>query len=292
MLTGTQLDNVLLYAGLGVWAIILARWAFHGNLLRIDPKPDPQAIHIVWELVLVVLIFFLVASGLLREFFNTLHFHPEGSLDLQELSLQMLTDVIVKTIASIAMIIMLRRTVNAGRLFNFKPIFAPEILTRFPLWLKIILLALVIYLAIFPWINKLLLWIGIILADKVFNLPSPQGHQLFLLLNDPQTSLAIKTILLLLAILISPIAEELFFRGLIQNLAYKNFHRTGSAIALTAILFTLVHIPMYHQFPALFALGLVLGWSYYRFRSLLVPIVVHIFFNGATLILWSLGFTE
>ena len=47
---------------------------------------------------------------------------------------------------------------------------------------------------------------------------------------------------------------------------------------------------MYHQFLSLFALGLVLGWSYYRFRSLLVPIAVHILFNATTLILWSLGF--
>jgi membrane protease YdiL (CAAX protease family) len=292
MLTGTQLDNLLLYAGIGVWAIILARCFFHGNILRIDPKPDPQAIRIVWELVLVVLIFFLVASGLIRQFFNTLHFSPASSPELHDLSLQMFTDVIVKIFAALAMIMILRRTVDANRLFNAKPIFAPDTLKRFPLWIKIVLLAIVIYLAIFPWINKLLLWIGIILVDKVFNLPSPQGHQLFLLLNDPQTSIVIKTILLLLATLISPIAEELFFRGLIQNLAYKNFHRTSSAITFTAILFTFVHIPMYHQFPALFALGLVLGWSYYRFRSLLVPIAVHILFNTTTLILWSLGFTE
>jgi membrane protease YdiL (CAAX protease family) len=292
MLTGTQLDSMLLYAGIGVWAMILARWAFHGNILRIDPKPDPQAIRIVWELVLIVLVFFLVASGLIREFFDTLHFRPAGSSELHDLSLQMLTDVIVKIFAGAAMIMILRRTVDAARLFNFQPIFAPDTLKRFPLWMKIVLLAIVIYLAIFPWINKLLLWIGIVLSDKVFNLPSPQGHQLFQLLNDPQTSGVIKTILILLAILISPIAEELFFRGLIQNLAYKNFRHTSSAITLTAILFTFVHVPMYHQFLSLFALGLVLGWSYYCFRSLLIPIAVHILFNSTTLILWSLGFTE
>ena len=292
MMTGTQLDNGLLYAGLGVWGILLIRCIRHGNFLRIDPKPDPSAIHLNWQLVALVLVFFLMISGLIREVWSVLRIHPDGPPELRELTFQMLTDCVAKTLAAMGMIVILQRTMTGQTFWGGKTLFKSDKPGRVTFWIKLPALAMVIYLAGFPWINKFLLWIGVLLADKVFNLSAPQGHQVFQLLNSPHSSLVIKTFLILLAVVISPIAEELFFRGMVQNLAYKKFRHTGLAITLTAVIFTAVHIPMYHQFLSLFALGLVLGWSYYRFRSLLVPIAVHILFNATTLILWSLGFAE
>jgi membrane protease YdiL (CAAX protease family) len=292
MLTGTQLDNLLLYTGIGVWAWILYRCIFHGNLLRIDPKPNPSAVRFGWAIIVLVIALYFTASGFVLDFFSGLRIESPIPEEFRDLTFQMLTDCIVKIFAIFGMAMILKRTLDREEFFPAKPITVSGLLDRIPSWLKVFLTAGAIYLAIFPLINKLLLWIGVILADRVFHLPAPPSHQVFQLLNLPEISFAFKVPLILLAAIISPIAEEFFFRGLIQNLAYKNFHYAGSAITFTAMLFTAVHIPMYHQFPALFTLGLVLGWSYYRFQSLLVPIAVHIIFNSVTLIMWSLGVVE
>ena len=98
-----------------------------------------------------------------------------------------------------------------------------------------------------------------------------------------------RQVTLLLAAVISPIVEEFFFRGLVQNTLYKFFRRPWPAILSAAALFALVHVPLYQQIPALWVLGVILGWSYYRYRSLAVPVVTHIIFNGVTLVFWYLG---
>jgi membrane protease YdiL (CAAX protease family) len=212
-----------------------------------------------------------------------------GSKELQELSQGMLADIGGKLFAGGLMVYLLRKYVPQDLLFEGRKTGDESLLRRLPLWSRTLLMVGAIYLAIFPLVNDLLLRLGIFLVERVLHISVPEGHQVFELLDDPSSLFTVKVGTLLLAAIISPIVEELFFRGLLQNVLYKALHRPWPAIAITAILFMFVHAPMYQQMPSLGVLGLILGWSYYRYRSLAVPVLTHIVFNSVTLIFWALG---
>jgi len=81
-----------------------------------------------------------------------------------------------------------------------------------------------------------------------------------------------------LAGLVIPLFEELFYRGIILT----SLLRTGSAplaIVVSAAFFGIVHLPVPHSVPALMILGLALGYAYYRTRSLWAPVAMHAAFN-------------
>lgn len=74
--------------------------------------------------------------------------------------------------------------------------------------------------------------------------------------------------------LLAPIAEETVFRGAILRslLGWAKNHWT--AIAVSALLFALVHVNP-AQMPHAFCVGLLLGWLYYRTRSVIPGIAFH-----------------
>ena len=83
---------------------------------------------------------------------------------------------------------------------------------------------------------------------------------------------------------IAPVAEEFFFRGFLQNFLWSAAGRAGAAMALSALAFAAVHFSQVHALPALFFLGLILGWGYARTGGLYVPVAVHAAFNLKTLV--------
>ncbi len=86
------------------------------------------------------------------------------------------------------------------------------------------------------------------------------------------------------AAVVAPVAEELFFRGLLQTFFVRLFGSRWAAVLFASTLFGLVHYPYPHTVPALIMLGVVLGYSYERTGSLLPPIVIHALFNLKALI--------
>jgi membrane protease YdiL (CAAX protease family) len=86
------------------------------------------------------------------------------------------------------------------------------------------------------------------------------------------------------AAVVAPVAEEIFFRGVLQNFLIGATRRTGLAIVLSGAAFALVHFSQPHALPALFFLGILLGAAYVRTGRLIVPIVIHAVFNLKTLI--------
>lgn len=87
----------------------------------------------------------------------------------------------------------------------------------------------------------------------------------------------------------APVAEEFFFRGLLQNVLCAITRRPWIAIVLTAMAFGAVHVSQPHTIPALIVLGLLLGFAYERTGSILVPISIHALFNLKTLVWSALG---
>lgn len=93
-------------------------------------------------------------------------------------------------------------------------------------------------------------------------------------------SLASQIGLAVLAIIIAPFTEELFFRGFLQGILRK---RCGSNLAIfgTALLFASTHINIFVFLP-LFVLGLMLGYLYDRTQSLAAPVALHAFQNASS----------
>jgi len=88
---------------------------------------------------------------------------------------------------------------------------------------------------------------------------------------------------------VAPVAEELFFRGILQNVLLVLVRSRWVTILLASLAFGAVHVSQFHTIPALVALGILLGWAYEKTGSLVPPILVHSLFNLKTLVWDALG---
>ncbi|MDP2335674.1 MAG: CPBP family intramembrane metalloprotease [Bacteroidota bacterium] len=79
------------------------------------------------------------------------------------------------------------------------------------------------------------------------------------------------------AILLAPILEELLFRGTILTGMLENY-TTRKAILLTTAFFALIHGNILHIIPAFFW-GLLLGYTFYKTRSIVLGILLHMTVN-------------
>ena len=97
-------------------------------------------------------------------------------------------------------------------------------------------------------------------------------------------------VLILVVAVGAPIVEEIVYRGAVQTHLQKT---AGTAVALigTAVLFAAIHMSLI-EFPGLFAFALVLGITRLRSDTLGLPIVTHMSFNAAGLILVLLVLAE
>lgn len=79
--------------------------------------------------------------------------------------------------------------------------------------------------------------------------------------------------------LIAALSEELFFRGVLQQMFIKNKLNVHVAIVLTAVLFSAFHLQFFGFLPRLF-LGIVLGYLYHITQNLWVSITAHFVNNS------------
>ena len=97
------------------------------------------------------------------------------------------------------------------------------------------------------------------------------------------------------AIIIYPLAEEILFRGVLQEYFEKKntFQRTFLSISianiLTSLLFCLMHLYSHSAlWSALtFFPSIAFGYSKHRYNTLLAPISLHIIYNAGYFILYS-----
>ncbi|WP_262152074.1 CPBP family intramembrane glutamic endopeptidase [Chryseobacterium foetidum] len=96
-------------------------------------------------------------------------------------------------------------------------------------------------------------------------------------INDP-------IIMLIMAVIMAPIFEEIIFRGIIQKGLINNGVEPWKAIVVASLLFGLIHGNPW-QFVGATLLGCVLGLVYYKTKSLLLPMLLHGFNNLCSAIL-------
>lgn len=99
-------------------------------------------------------------------------------------------------------------------------------------------------------------------------------------------SLAMKALLAIAAVVVAPLVEETIFRGFIYGVL-KRFTDIPFAAMGSALLFAIVHLHVGSALP-LFVLALSFCWAYERTGCLLVPVFMHAFFNGGSLVLLTI----
>jgi membrane protease YdiL (CAAX protease family) len=108
----------------------------------------------------------------------------------------------------------------------------------------------------------------------------PNEHDLLRVLGA-EPNATFRVAIIVSAIVLAPLFEEFFFRGMIQRACRMHMHR-WLAIVLASLAFTLVHGALWLA-PPIFFLSLCLGYAYDRTRNLWVSILIHASFNAASL---------
>ncbi|XP_039126359.1 uncharacterized protein LOC120262334 [Dioscorea cayenensis subsp. rotundata] len=81
---------------------------------------------------------------------------------------------------------------------------------------------------------------------------------------------------------LAPLLEETVFRGFLMASLTK-WCPTPVSVLISAAVFALAHLTP-GEFPQLFILGTVLGFSYAQTRNLLTPITLHAFWNSGVIV--------
>lgn len=130
----------------------------------------------------------------------------------------------------------------------------------------------------------LLAWLGstIVLAAVAWVLeqlgrpPEPEAAERAIAMLEPW-------VVVVAIVILAPIAEEVFFRGVVFNAWLREGGRRWAFIG-SATLFAAIHLSLLSLLP-IFLLGLALAWVYDRNGNLLAPIAMHATVNGISVAL-------
>lgn len=95
--------------------------------------------------------------------------------------------------------------------------------------------------------------------------------------------------LFIVALAVAPVAEELFFRGVLLGTVWTATRRTWVAVGLSALLFGLMHVSQPQDVLPLVTMGVVLGYVRVRYRSLTACVLAHSLFNARTMVMLYLA---
>lgn len=140
-------------------------------------------------------------------------------------------------------------------------------------WLADSVRGVVAYLALMPMCMAAAELAAIFLPPEMIH-----EHPLLAALDD--VSLWFKVLLVFGAVVLAPLAEETFFRGLLQSALRARMRRPWAAIFITSAFFALIHTSTPQAVPALFILAVGMGYNYERTGRLYPAILIHAIFNA------------
>jgi membrane protease YdiL (CAAX protease family) len=125
-------------------------------------------------------------------------------------------------------------------------------------------------------VSTVLIGVVAVVLQQLGMEPEPQAAERAIEMLDP-------VLVVLAIVVIAPIAEEVFFRGVVFNAWLREGGRRFAFIG-SALLFAVIHVSLLSLIP-IFALGLMLAWIYDRTGTLLAPIAMHATVNGISVAL-------
>lgn len=101
-----------------------------------------------------------------------------------------------------------------------------------------------------------------------------------------QQNITVFTVLIafISAAVISPIYEEIFYRGFVYRWLRTRVGWIG-AVLLSSMIFTIVHIPTYNAMPVNFFSGIIFALAYERTGSIWPSVIIHGLTNGIMVLL-------
>jgi len=268
------IDQSIRYTTAGVAMVLILRWAIRG---RIDPLQDapPRQNSVREESLLAAVLTYVSAFVLVTGGLKLLKVDTSSAL------VGILSGNLAQLAGLAACVYVADRHFDGGlRRFIAGP--TPDRANR-PLVTTLFNLMLAIGLC------PVILEITIRLIRRMQPGYELAPHQTIQALQGPAQPIAVVVFLWLGATVIAPLAEEWFFRGLVQTYLVGLFRRRWLAIGVAAVAFGLVHSPQPYAIPALILLAVLLGCSYERTGALWSPIAIHAVFNLKTLIWEALG---
>lgn len=131
-----------------------------------------------------------------------------------------------------------------------------------------------ILLAIIPLTLGVMCWMNFVM--ELFDLPDLTADLFLQMKNNLLGVISIA--------IAAPVVEEMLFRGAIEGELLRRWDNPLRAIFVSALIFGLIHLNP-AQMPYAFCLGLLLGWLYYRTKSIVPGIVLHLVNNGISVAL-------
>ncbi|PIC76162.1 CPBP family intramembrane metalloprotease [Sporosarcina sp. P19] len=140
---------------------------------------------------------------------------------------------------------------------------------------------------------RILIWlfITIVLSVAVVLLTSLVGNDVD---NSKTESLQqnVNVITVLIAFvsagIISPVYEEIFYRGFIYRWLRVRLGM-GWGIVFSSLIFTAAHFPTLNAMPVNFITGIVFAWTYEKTGSIIPAIIIHGIFNTIAVLLIAIG---
>ena len=260
-------EAVIFLIGLTILIFWLIRTSFARKSLSNSP---PRRTNMPAYLPFIaLLIWFAIASSLITASRKFL-------LDLTDLQSVFLENIILCTAAVLSMpaVMFLASRHFARRLkgFGLSTANIPKDILIAPLNLLAVWPLVVITLALTIYLGKLFL-------GPDFQI---QQHQELKMISA-YSQLLLRTLIFITVAVVIPVFEEMLFRGMFQTMVRSFIKKPWPSIIISSLVFAAVHDNKGH-WPALFVLGLCLGYSYEKSGSLLRPVFIHSLFNTASLI--------
>ncbi len=134
-----------------------------------------------------------------------------------------------------------------------------------------------------------ILWFGATIINFLFQLlmawlfdltPQPQEIISYIVTNVEGVHIILYAILI---VVLAPLAEEVFFRGLLYTYL-RNWINIGGAALISSCLFALAHGEIWAFLPTFLA-GLGFTFVFEKAKSLWAPIIAHVIWNGMGLLI-------
>jgi len=125
--------------------------------------------------------------------------------------------------------------------------------------------------------------------EHVCGINLPPAHVALLDLQSPEVGVWTKAVIAANAVLLAPLAEELFFRGLFQSAIARWSRSPWIGVAAAGLLFGAMHANVFDTMPTLAVFGAILAYTYARTNSLTLVILIHAVFNGKNVLQALLG---
>lgn len=160
--------------------------------------------------------------------------------------------------------------------------------------IKMVFFTILLFFSVLPLIDGLVRLMHMIPFDEFDNATintmielEVKSEQLFSQFLDFQSVGGFVLAFFTMAI-VPAVGEELFFRGVLQNIFMKSMKSPILAIVTTALIFTFFHSPLYNL-PALLFMGILLGLIYHWTKNIWYSIAAHLFNNGMIVVFAGLG---